>query len=165
MLVDLASEIRLSGYNPQVIVGVSRGGWPPARVMSDLLENPNLANMRVEFYKNIGVTAKRPKISQPVTSEVSGKRVLVVDDVSDSGHSLRVASKQGRTGDQGLYSIFEAKERLQTKPLCKNNLKVGDLSMGKIGGHQPHQKEPPVRWRNIRDNSGAERQWIEWPAH
>ena len=93
MLVDLASEIRLSGYNPEVIVGVSRGGWPPARVMSDLLKNPNLANMKVEFYKNIGVTAKRPKITQPVTSEVSGKSVLVVDDVADSGHSLRVASK------------------------------------------------------------------------
>jgi len=93
MLVGLASEIRLSGYNSQVIVGVSRGGWPPARVMSDLLENPNLANMKVEFYKNIGVTAKRPKITQPITSEVSGKRVLVVDDVADSGQSLRVASK------------------------------------------------------------------------
>src|SRR5438128_10511179 len=93
MLLDLALQIRRDHFRPEVIVGISRGGWPPARVMSDLLENPNLANMRVEFYKNIGVTAKRPKISQPVTSEVSGKRVLVVDDVSDSGHSLRVASK------------------------------------------------------------------------
>src|SRR5216684_5757318 len=92
MLVDLASEIRLSGFNPEVIVGVSRGGWPPARVMSDLLENPNLANMKVEFYKNIGVTTKRPKITQPATIEVVGKRVLVVDDVSDTGHSLRVVA-------------------------------------------------------------------------
>ncbi len=99
MLVDLAREIRGSGYLPQVIVGVSRGGWPPARVMSDLLENPNLANMKVEFYKNIGVTAQRPIITQPVTSEVVGKRVLVVDDVADSGHSLRVAAKHlGRKG-------------------------------------------------------------------
>src|SRR5712691_9664622 len=93
MMIELARQIKSSGYSTQVIVGVSRGGWPPARVMSDLLENPNLANMKVEFYKNIGVTAKRPKITQPVTSEVSGKRVLVVDDVADSGHSLRVASK------------------------------------------------------------------------
>src|SRR5437867_10836148 len=93
MMIELARQIKGAGYSPEVIVGVSRGGWPPARVMSDLLENRNLANMRVEFYKNIGVTAKRPKISQPVTSEVSAKRVLVVDDVSDSGHSLRVAFK------------------------------------------------------------------------
>src|SRR5438309_10356292 len=90
MLVDLASEIRLSGYNPQVIVGVSRGGWPPARVMSDLLQNTNLANMKVEFYRDIGVRNKKPRITQPVTMEVVGKRVLVVDDVSDTGQSLRV---------------------------------------------------------------------------
>src|SRR5207253_8381877 len=93
MLLDLAQQIKKDRYKPEIIVGVSRGGWPPARVMSDLLENPNLADMQVEFYKNIGVTAKRPKITQPVTSEVVGKRVLVVDDVADSGHSLRVTVK------------------------------------------------------------------------
>ena len=96
MMIELARQVKGSGYSPQVIVGVSRGGWPPARVMSDLLENPNLANMKVEFYKNIGVTSQRPKITQPVTSEVIGKRVLVVDDVADSGQSLRVAYKHLR---------------------------------------------------------------------
>lgn len=93
LLIELAREIKGSDYSPQVIVGVSRGGWPPARIMSDLLENSNLANMKVEFYTNIGVTAKTPKITQPVTSQVNGKRVLVVDDVADSGYSLRVASR------------------------------------------------------------------------
>lgn len=93
MMIKLARQIKNSGYLSQVIVGVSRGGWPPARIMSDLLENPNLANMKVEFYTNIGVTAKTPQITQPVTSEVTGKQVLVVDDVADSGHSLKVVCK------------------------------------------------------------------------
>ena len=96
MMINLARQVKDSDYSPQVIVGVSRGGWPPARIMSDLLENSNLANMKVEFYTNIGITAKTPKITQPVTSQVTGKRVLVVDDVADSGHSLRVASKHLR---------------------------------------------------------------------
>ncbi len=91
MMIELARQVKASHYLPEVIVGVSRGGWPPARIMSDLLENSNLANMKVEFYTNIGVTSRRPKITQPVTSQVIGKRVLVVDDVADSGHSLRVA--------------------------------------------------------------------------
>jgi hypoxanthine phosphoribosyltransferase len=90
MLIDLALQIRKSGYRPEVIVGVSRGGWPPARIMSDLLQNPNLANMKVEFYKDIGVTSKKPKITQPVTATVTGRKVLVVDDVSDTGQSLTV---------------------------------------------------------------------------
>ena len=92
MLLDLAQQIRRDQYEPEIIVGVSRGGWPPARVMSDLLQNPNLANMRVEFYKDIGVRNKKPRITQPVTMEVVRKRVLVVDDVSDTGHSLRVVA-------------------------------------------------------------------------
>src|SRR3989441_1515260 len=96
MLLDLAQQIRKDEYKPEVIVGVSRGGWPPARVMSDLLQNPNLANLRVEFYKDIGVRNKKPRITQPVTMEVVGKRVLVVDDVSDTGHSLRVAANHLR---------------------------------------------------------------------
>jgi hypoxanthine phosphoribosyltransferase len=149
MMIDLARQIKGAGYSPEVIVGVSRGGWPPARVMSDLLENPNLANMKVEFYKNIGVTAKRPKITQPVTAEVVGKRVLVVDDVADSGHSLSVTVKHlARKGAQEirvctLYmkpkSIFKPNhyarttskwiifpwERLEAIKLIQRNLKSG----------------------------------------
>src|SRR6266849_903660 len=93
MMMRLARRVRRSGFSPEVIVGVSRGGWPPARIMSDLLENQNLANMKVVFYKDIGVRNRAPVITQPVTSEVTGKRVLVVDDVADSGLSLREVSK------------------------------------------------------------------------
>ena len=89
LMVDLGRKIKESRFKPDVIVGVSRGGWPPARIMSDLLSNPNLANMKVEFYKDIGVRSKRPRITQPVTSDVQNKKVLVVDDVADSGQSLR----------------------------------------------------------------------------
>lgn len=103
MMIDLARHVKRSNYSPQVIVGVSRGGWPPARIMSDLLENSNLANMKVEFYTNIGVTANKPRITQPVTSEVAGKRVLVVDDVSDTGHSLQTVVEHLK--DKGAREI------------------------------------------------------------
>src|SRR5439155_4229201 len=68
MMIELARQIKGIGYLPQVIVGVSRGGWPRARIMSDLLENANIANMKVEFYTNIGVNAQRLKITQSVNS-------------------------------------------------------------------------------------------------
>src|SRR5436309_14339066 len=94
MLLSLAQRIKSSGYKAEVIVGVSRGGWPPARIMSDLLENSNIANMKVEFYKDTGLRSKNPRITQPVTAKVTGTRVLVVDDVADSGHSLKVVANQ-----------------------------------------------------------------------
>jgi uncharacterized protein len=96
MLLSLAERIKDSGFRPDVIVGVSRGGWPPARIMSDLLENSHIANLKVEFYKGIGIRSRKPRITQPVTAEVADKRVLVVDDVADSGHSLRVVANHLR---------------------------------------------------------------------
>lgn len=86
--LQLADKIKKSGFKPEVIVGVARGGWIPARILSDLLCNTYVASMRVEFYKDIAETAKRPVISQQVSASVVGKRVLVVDDVADTGESL-----------------------------------------------------------------------------
>src|SRR5713226_7823815 len=103
MMLRLARRIRESRFDPEVIVGVSRGGWPPARIMSDLLENQNLANMKVVFYKDIGVRNSEPTITQPVTSDVTGKRVLVVDDVADTGLSLRTVSRHLR--EKGALGI------------------------------------------------------------
>ena len=88
MLLSLAERIRREGFQPDVIVGVSRGGWPPARVMSDLLENPELANVRVEFYTGVAETKSKPVITQPLSVPVKGRRVLIMDDVADTGKSL-----------------------------------------------------------------------------
>ena len=90
LLLNLANKIRRANFKPEVIVGISRGGWPPARIMSDLLENPALANVAAEFYLGIAKTKGEPIITQPVSVSVRGKRALVVDDVADTGKSLRL---------------------------------------------------------------------------
>lgn len=90
MLLNLAEKIRKNGFKPDVIVGVSRGGWPPARVLSDLLDNPNLANVKAEFYLGVAETKEEPVLTQPVSTTVSGKRVLVVDEIADTGESLKL---------------------------------------------------------------------------
>jgi hypothetical protein len=89
LLLKLAETVRKSGFEPNLIVGVSRGGWIPARIMSDLLENPKLANVTVEFYVGLAETKNEPIITQPVSVSVKDKRVLVVDDLADTGESLK----------------------------------------------------------------------------
>jgi len=91
MLIELAKRVKDSGFRPDLIIGVCRGGWAPARIMSDLLENANTASIRIEFYLAPGVTARKPVISQGIMVPVKGANVLVVDDVSDTGESLKVA--------------------------------------------------------------------------
>lgn len=91
MLLDLAFKIRQSGFKPDLIVGVSRGGWAPGRVLSDLLENAHTANIKIEFYVGIGKTARKPIVTQPISEDIANKAVLVADDVADTGESLKVA--------------------------------------------------------------------------
>ena len=101
LLLNLANRVRRNGFKPDVIVGVSRGGWPPARVISDLLENPHLANVTAEFYIGVAETKGKPIITQPVSVSVREKKVLIVDDVADTGESLRLVrahlEEQGAT--------------------------------------------------------------------
>lgn len=90
MLLTLADMIRRDKFRPEIIVGISRGGWPPARVMSDLLGNVELANIRVEFYRGVAETKSEPIITQPLSTPVRGKEVLIMDDVADTGKSLKL---------------------------------------------------------------------------
>jgi len=93
MLLNLAGKIRKNGFKPDIIVGVSRGGWPPARVLSDLMDNSNLANVRAEFYLGVAETKEEPVLTQPVSMEVVGKKMLVVDEVADTGKSLKLVKE------------------------------------------------------------------------
>jgi hypoxanthine phosphoribosyltransferase len=91
MLVSQAEKIRCSGFKSDVIVGLTRGGWVPARVLSDSLEIHALATVGVEFYLGVSETISKPVLTQGVSLDVRGKKVLLVDDVTDTGGSLRLA--------------------------------------------------------------------------
>ncbi len=106
MLLRQSERICSSGFRPDVIVGVSRGGWVPARVLSDLLDNPNLANLKVEYYLGIGETKESPLLTQLLSVDVAGKRVLVVDEVADHGKSLKLATTH--VGDRGAIEVKTA---------------------------------------------------------
>jgi len=103
LLLNLANQIRRANFKPDIIVGVSRGGWPPARIMSDLLENPELANVKAEFYLGVAETKGEPVITQPVSVSVKGKKVLVVDDVADTGKSLALVREHLK--EQGAIEV------------------------------------------------------------
>jgi len=103
MLLHLADRIRKNKFKPDIIVGVSRGGWVPGRVMSDLLENPQIANVKAEFYKGVAETKGEPVITQPVSMHVKGKQLLVLDDVADTGRSLRKV--QSHLLEQGAANV------------------------------------------------------------
>ena len=88
MLLNQAEKICNGSFKPDVIVGVARGGLVPARILSDLLENSNLATVRVESSQTDRDERTKPVLIQALSVSVAGKKVLVVDDVADTGRSL-----------------------------------------------------------------------------
>ncbi len=97
MLLLQAQKIQQTGFQPSVVVAVARGGLVPGRVLCDLLEVPALAVTQIQFYTNINQTALQPTLKQPLTLPVKGKNVLLVDDIADTGQSLRFAQTYLKT--------------------------------------------------------------------
>ncbi|NHJ49738.1 MAG: phosphoribosyltransferase [Asgard group archaeon] len=85
------AEMVLADYQPDVLIGISRGGLVVTRLLSDIMDNKNVAVFGVGFYTGINETAKKPIITQELCYEITNKRVLLVDDVADSGLSLEFA--------------------------------------------------------------------------
>jgi hypoxanthine phosphoribosyltransferase len=90
LAVRLAQRIRASGFVPQVLVAVGRGGYLPARLLSDFFGIVDLATFRIEHYKG---SHKEPLalVRYPLNRDLSGLRVLLVDDVNDSGDTFELA--------------------------------------------------------------------------
>ena len=89
LTLDLCAKLKEDGFEPSLIVGISRGGLVPARIASDFFgRDIHITIVKVEFYSDIAKTRDEPVISEGLRVDVEGKRVLLVDDVADTGKSL-----------------------------------------------------------------------------
>ena len=88
----LAEKIRHSAIEFDMIIAIARGGYMPARLISDILGVMNLTSFKIEHYRG---SLKSPQaiVQFPLVADVSQKRILLVDDVSDSGDTFHVAIK------------------------------------------------------------------------
>ncbi len=87
MLIELAGQVRKNSFKPDILVGISRGGWLPTRVLSDLLENTCIASVGAAFYVGVYETNSEPILTQPLSISAFENKILLVDDVVDTGKS------------------------------------------------------------------------------
>lgn len=92
---QLAFSIRLAPFHPDLIVAIGRGGYLPARIVSDYLDVFDLTDVKIEHYHG-PQRERRARIRYPLAADVAGKRVLLIDDVSDSGDTFEVALRHLR---------------------------------------------------------------------
>mgnify|MGYP003126151527 FL=1 len=75
----LCREILLDGFNPEVIVGLSRGGLTPGVMMSHWMQKP---------FKPVKASLRDFPEWEDYLPKKTDERVLIVDDICDSGETF-----------------------------------------------------------------------------
>lgn len=87
----LSSLIKTSGFDPDIVVAICRGGLVPARLVCDFLHIKDLTTIKVEHWGMVATTTEKAVIKFPLYVDIKDKRVLLVDDITDTGDTLRVS--------------------------------------------------------------------------
>lgn len=87
----LSQRIKSSGYQPDLVIAIGRGGYVPARIVCDFLLHNLLTSIKIEHW---GIAAQKKEdvvVRFPLSVDINGLRVLIVDDVTDTGDTLKAA--------------------------------------------------------------------------
>jgi hypoxanthine phosphoribosyltransferase len=94
MVAELATKVR-GEYD--VMLAITRGGLVPAGMLAYRLGIRNILVAAVEFYDDDGKPGPRPTFLQfPSDPLLRGQRVLIVDEVWDSGTTIRAVTDRVR---------------------------------------------------------------------
>ncbi len=87
---DLARQISDDGFQPDVILGIARGGLIPTGSLGYALSVKNTYVMNVEYYTDVDERLEVPVILPPFLElvDLEHANILIVDDVADTGHTL-----------------------------------------------------------------------------
>jgi len=91
---DLAMAIH-KDFDPDIIIGVARGGLIPAAVIASILRKDLFPVALSRRMKGV-IVREKPQVLVPVSDEVDGKRVLIVDERSESGETLRLTAREAQ---------------------------------------------------------------------
>lgn len=116
---ELAQAVADSGFAPDVVVAVARGGLPVGGAMSYALGTKAVGTLNVEFYTGVDERLAEPQVLPPLldTDALHGLRALVVDDVADTGETLALVQRLiAAHCEQARTAVLYAKSRSVVDP-------------------------------------------------
>ena len=98
----VAEKIKFDQFTPDVIIAIARGGWVPARLLSDDLSVKNIASIGLK-YKN----AKRTELVAYSLPQIpdGAKDILLVEDMLESGKSLKWAYEHYKSEGYNVKTV------------------------------------------------------------
>ncbi|MCI4354868.1 MAG: phosphoribosyltransferase, partial [Thermoplasmata archaeon] len=92
----IAERVRAAERLPETIVALTRGGWVPARLLADRLGVKRLVSLRAQHWGVTATPSGKAELTEGLSGPVRGQHVLVVDDITDTGQSLELATAHVR---------------------------------------------------------------------
>jgi hypothetical protein len=93
LVKEIATKIKKDNYQPDMVIALSRGGFVPARLICDFMIIKDLISVKVDHW---GITATKngkAHLKYPISADLSGKKTLIVDDITDTGESMMIAKE------------------------------------------------------------------------
>jgi hypoxanthine phosphoribosyltransferase len=87
----LANKIKPSGFRSDLVIAIGRGGYVPARVVCDFLLHSLLTSIKIEHWDIAACKRQEAAVRFPLAVDVHDQRILIIDDVTDTGDTLKAA--------------------------------------------------------------------------
>ncbi len=125
---ELAQTVADDGYEPDIILAIARGGLLIAGALGYALNVKNLYTMNVEYYTGVDERLEVPMILPPTPElvDLGHARVLIADDVADTGHTLALV-KEFCTGKVAEVRAAVLYEKPRSVVRCEYVWKATDL--------------------------------------
>jgi uncharacterized protein len=108
LVARLAAEV---GRDHDLVLAITRGGLVPAGMLAYRLDLREILVAGVVFYRPEGGTHPEPLVHHfPDTSLLAGKRILVVDEVWETGETMtEVLARVRRAGGEPVSAVVHYK--------------------------------------------------------
>lgn len=89
---ELGQQVVDDGYRPDIVLSIARGGLVVAASLAYALSVKSCFVLNVEYYTGVHQRLDHPMVLPPLLDldEAKGARILIADDVADTGHTLEL---------------------------------------------------------------------------
>ena len=89
----IVAQVLSAQHVPDALVALTRGGWVPARLIADRLGLKRIISLRLQHWGITATPSGKAELTEGLSAPVKGLKILVVDDITDTGESLELATR------------------------------------------------------------------------